>query len=767
MANKKAAWRVPLKTPERKAAQPWRVPMKRSAKDKSFDDGLAALNALPLYPAGMTPSKPVKKSKAPQDWAKGLSLGGSKRPAVRDVMAADKQALRSPPTEQEQWDAYNQYELLKDAPTGEISNPGYRGLADRTFDALDSVGVDAAPLRTIDNNFIGLGPAERAAARLGKAWRGAGDFSGWDAADVALTLPGFGMVGKLAAKPAKALLRGAEHLTPKAVRTGLRRAGEALTRVEPLVDRPDYIRSAEGPFLNIRRADLEPQTNPAIASARNLGEMRPALRDPATNPALRMANEEALRVRGAPLSPDGPMPVTSLQRQAGMGRAFQEAASENPAYQQAVFDRYGEMFPQVVEGAKAQNYDQLREAAYQQLGKEVTQQFDQLPVSMRYHEGPGEYATPSDMMRDAVGRGNLNVFSGGDPHEFLSKIDPQTGLSQNEMFRAVHDYIGHGATGATFRPGGEEIAYAAHSGTMSPLAQLALLAETRGQNSFVNYSPVNADLISKMNDVRAQIYEKGTAEGLKLSRDFPYWMDRGLNNALDLPPVSDLQAQLRELGSRFEYAPQKAVLMPPEYMDPLSPGGTPDWLRDVYSPEGASARGVHISRSEGLTGTDPSFFGTGHRGEEYRGTKGVGPDRTYFYTGPEGTVVPEPVVMGNGDRYAYESPLSGLYDVDQDPQGLRALAEAYNLPARRSTLPEMLTFGDNAKGAPNLGNRSALPDMERLVRDYGYSGYLSGAGKQRAAAVYDPVENLRAIIRGDKGYAAGGRVKSETPCGCS
>ena len=98
---------------------------------------------------------------------------------------------------------------------------------------------------------------------------------------------------------------------------------------------------------------------------------------------------------------------------------------------------------------------------------------------------------------------------------------------------------------------------------------------------------------------------------------------------------------------------------------------------------------------------------------------------------------------------------------------LLALAKAYNLPDRRSTLPEMLTFGDNAKGAPNLGNRSALPDMERLVRDYGYSGYLTGAGKQRAAAVYDPVENLRAILRGDKGYAAGGRVKSETPCGCS
>ena len=746
--------------------------MKRSAKDKAADKERAAK----LIRPSVLPAKPTKKAKAvPQDWANSLLLGGLQRPTMRDIVAADQTALRSPPTEQEQWDEYNQYLLTKDGPSGTISGPGYRGLADRTFDGLRSIGVDTEPLRWADDNLIGVGAAEHAAARLGDAYRGAGDFSGWDVADVALTMPGLGMLGNLAAKPAKATLRGTGRLVPKAVKSGARKTGDWLTRVEPLADRPSYVRSAEGPFNVVRRSDLEPQTNPDVLAAKDLGAMRPVLRDPAANPALRMANEEALRVRGAPLSPDAPMPVTSLRRQAGMGRAFQEAASENPAYQHAVFERYGEMFPQVVEGAKAQNYDQLREAAYEQLGKEVTQQFDQLPISLRYHDGPGEYGTPSDMMRDAVGRGNLNVFSGGDPHEFLSKVDPQTGLSQNEMFRAVHDYIGHGASGATFRPGGEEIAYAMHSGTMSPLSQLALLSETRGQNSWVNYSPANADLIGKMNDVRAQIYEKGTAEGLRLSRSFPYWQKHGLNNALDLPPVADLQSQLRELGSRFEYAPQKAVLMPPEYVDPLSPGGTPDWLRDVYSPEGTSARGVHISRTEGLTGTDPSFYGWGHQGEEYARTKGALPDRTYFYVGPEGTIVPESSVMGatmggtsSKPRYAYDAQLSGLYDINEDPQGLRALSQAYHLPHRVSTLPDTLTFGINlAKDAPNLGGQRAVPDLERLVRDYGYKGYLSDFGPQRAAAVYDPVENLRAIVRGDKGYAAGGRVKPQAPCGCS
>ena len=45
-------------------------------------------------------------------------------------------------------------------------------------------------------------------------------------------------------------------------------------------------------------------------------------------------------------------------------------------------------------------------------------------------------------------------------HDFLYRVDPDTGLNMNEMFRAVHDYFGHGVRGNKFDALGEEMAYA-------------------------------------------------------------------------------------------------------------------------------------------------------------------------------------------------------------------------------------------------------------------------------------------------------------------
>ena len=59
----------------------------------------------------------------------------------------------------------------------------------------------------------------------------------------------------------------------------------------------------------------------------------------------------------------------------------------------------------------------------------------------------------------------------------------------NDIFRFVHDAMGHGRGGVGFRAMGEENAYQSHAGMYSPLARRALAAETRGQNSFVNYGP--------------------------------------------------------------------------------------------------------------------------------------------------------------------------------------------------------------------------------------------------------------------------------------
>ncbi len=552
-------------------------------------------------------------------------------------------------------------------------------------------------------------------------------------------------------------------LAVKGARSAIRRGASAAAEDAALAARPAYTRAAEGPFTVIRREGLETQPMPEALETNSLAALRGMAQDRTRSPAILAADQSSMAARGVPYDETAAMPVSSLQRQAGIGRAYQAAVEGSPEYKSALFERYGEMMPQVVEQARAQNLDQLTEAAYRQLGDEVTQQFDRLPLEFRYHGGEGEYGSSTDMLKDALGRGRLNVFSGGEPHEFLSRVDPATGLSQNEQFRAVHDYMGHVVPGSRFGPSGEEIAYAAHAQQLSPLA---LLSETRGQNSFVNYSPINAGITGEMNALRRmgrerKIAEKFLSEG---DRDAAKWLDQ-------LPTGDEISSRLRELGGQTQYAPQRAVLLPPEYLPAMTEGGTPDWLRGMLNPADAlnDVRGVHISRSPDLEMTDPSFYGRGHQGAEYRSTKRLGlPDRTYFYSGPEGTVVPEEPVMGivagkmlKGPRYAYEADLGGLYDVNADPSGLAALAKAYNLPDYKPVVPY---YAMRAADALDLEGGSTLPDLERMIRDYGYKGYISDYGRQRAAAMFDPVTGLRSIERGPQGFAEGGYASGNSPC---
>lgn len=59
----------------------------------------------------------------------------------------------------------------------------------------------------------------------------------------------------------------------------------------------------------------------------------------------------------------------------------------------------------------------------------------------------------------------------------------------NDVFRIVHDMMGHFKEGNGFRAEGEENAWRSHSAMYSPLAREAMTNETRGQNSWVNFGP--------------------------------------------------------------------------------------------------------------------------------------------------------------------------------------------------------------------------------------------------------------------------------------
>jgi len=65
-------------------------------------------------------------------------------------------------------------------------------------------------------------------------------------------------------------------------------------------------------------------------------------------------------------------------------------------------------------------------------------------------------------------------------------------VTNNDLFRAVHDAFGHGLEGAGFRARGEENAWQAHAKLFKGPALRALTTETRGQNSWLNYGPFGA-----------------------------------------------------------------------------------------------------------------------------------------------------------------------------------------------------------------------------------------------------------------------------------
>ena len=138
---------------------------------------------------------------------------------------------------------------------------------------------------------------------------------------------------------------------------------------------------------------------------------------------------------------------------------------------------------------EAPSFDPKAVPHYKAMAEETKRQYDFMTrprargglgvdVSVTQHD---PYAKAAHMMQDA-GQGRFKVFStastGG--HPYFSN-------DENDMFRAVHDFFGHAATGRGFDPHGEEAAFRSHYAMFSPMARPAMATETRGQNSLLNY----------------------------------------------------------------------------------------------------------------------------------------------------------------------------------------------------------------------------------------------------------------------------------------
>lgn len=424
------------------------------------------------------------------------------------------------------------------------------------------------------------------------------------------------------------------------------------------------------------------------------------------------------------------MPDSSLVKQAPIARAFMSGANNEEGYKNAIFNAYLEQHPELIEQTGSKNYDDLLKASYEQLAKETKDQFKSLPFNFSFHQGEGTYPNSASMNADVHGNNHIYVFQGGDKHDFLNEVDPETGLNTNEMFRAVHDIFGHGIHGNQFGPKGEEIAWGAHHQMYSPLAIPAMTAETRGQNSVVNYSPLNADIKSAVSALENRIIDA------KRERNFE-----------QAEKLTATKADL--LTNQFRYAPQASVLLPPEMLKPEYSGGMPDYLKDVIKPDPETKYATslyHFSHDPNLSLTNPEKYGTGIKGQEAERleySNAIKP-RTYFYT--DENVKPE---VGLGSN-RYKTQAEDLYNLQADPLNFFTLAKEANR--------QPFTAKYNAGVTPSP--QSIANDVERLAKEYGYSGVVNPSLSKPAAAVFKPMDVKPYKIGGEVHMADGGGVPS-------
>lgn len=143
--------------------------------------------------------------------------------------------------------------------------------------------------------------------------------------------------------------------------------------------------------------------------------------------------------------------------------------------------------------------------SYNALVKETYAQYDAIlatGLKVEFNpEGEIPYPNPREAILDVVRNNHLYIFPTRDGYgsdevaednvmleESPYKFKGETALA-NDVFRVVHDYFGHIQNGNGFRARGEEHAWRSHSAMYSKEALPAMTAETRGQNSWVNFGP--------------------------------------------------------------------------------------------------------------------------------------------------------------------------------------------------------------------------------------------------------------------------------------
>jgi transcriptional regulator with XRE-family HTH domain len=174
-------------------------------------------------------------------------------------------------------------------------------------------------------------------------------------------------------------------------------------------------------------------------------------------------------------------------------------------------------------------------AAYKALAEETIDQFEFI-VKAGYNveiNNNEPYSSSGEMIEDLRTNKRMKIFStesGFGDEAITEKQRSENPLLQrtkykdvngepllvNDLFRFVHDFFGHAKRGNGFGAKGEENAWDVHSRMYSPQARRAMTSETRGQNSYVNFSGVNDEAFALRDKARKLRKEGKTEEAAEL-----------------------------------------------------------------------------------------------------------------------------------------------------------------------------------------------------------------------------------------------------------
>lgn len=214
-------------------------------------------------------------------------------------------------------------------------------------------------------------------------------------------------------------------------------------------------------------------------------------------------------------------------------------------------------------------------ASYGALSKETLAQYEAAKAAgMKfnfYPEHGDPYGNPRNALADVRDNSNLYVFptdhgygSDGITDEMIAE-NPMLALIPgetwdgkpvrvNDAFRAIHDFYGHAKEGVGFRASGEENAWRAHASMFSLDALPAMTAETRGQNSWVNFGPHG--------EANRSASAEGTVYAPQKIGIMPDWaINEGAEDFLKTPIAAEMQAEARrkkiveEMRSEPSYGP--------------------------------------------------------------------------------------------------------------------------------------------------------------------------------------------------------------------